>query len=251
MLARHRIWITGASSGIGYAVAQAALAAGAQVAASGRRAEALDTLRPAHAPDNLLPLAFDVCDADATQAAAARIREHWGGLDWVIANAGDCLYLNPHDWNSDIIQRMMEVNFFAATHTAAAALPLLAQARGRGLFAATSSAAVVAPLPRGCAYGASKAALGYFIESLRGHYPAIDFSLIYPGFVQTPLTDKNDFPMPALMRPEDAARLILRGLQRRRARIYFPRRLIIALQLIALLPARTQQRILTRMARHD
>lgn len=245
-LTGKRLWITGASGGIGYALAQAALAAGAQVAASGRRAEVLETLRPKNS-EQLLVLAFDVCDSAATLAAADNIRQTWGGLDWLIANAGDCVYINPPQWDSAAIRHMMEINYFSVVNTAAAALPLMAKADGRGLFAATSSAAVFAPLPRGCAYGAAKAATGYFVESLRGHYPHIDFSLIHPGFVKTPLTDKNDFPMPLLMSPEKAAAIILRGLQARRASIRFPRRLIIALHCITLLPPRLQQRLLVRM----
>lgn len=250
--ANSRVWITGASSGIGAALTQVLLAGGVRVAASGRRLDALEALRPPGAPDQLLPLVFDVCDADATAAAAQTIKKEWGGVDWVIANAGDCIYINPQEeWDTDALRRMMEINFFGCVNTAAAALPLLEQATGRGLFAAVTSAAVLAPLPRGGAYGAAKAATGYFIESLRGHYPQIDFSIVMPGFVKTPLTDKNDFPMPGLMTAPRAARLIVRQLDRRRARIRFPRHLIAGLHLIDLLPARLQQRLLAKMARRD
>lgn len=250
-LSDTRIWITGASGGIGAALAQAALAAGAQVAASGRREDALAALAPAGDSARLLPLAFDVCDAAAAREAAARIQTAWGGVDWIIANAGDCRYIQPPDWDESAIRYMMEINYFSLLNTAAAGLPLLNNPAGRGLFAATASAVVLAPLPRGGAYGASKAAACYLLQSLRGHYPQIDFSIIYPGFVKTPLTDKNDFPMPTLISAEAAAQRILRGLIRRRPNIRFPRRLIIALQLLSLLPVRLQQPLLAKMARHQ
>lgn len=250
-LGGQRLWITGASSGIGHALARQALAAGAMVAVSGRRLPPLESLRPPDNPNRLVPLVFDISDKQATLDAAAKLADTWGGVDGVIANAGDCLYFNPQDWCDDVIRRMMDINFFGLCNTAAAALPLLSHARGRGLLAVVSSAATLAPLPRGCAYGASKAAAGYFVESLRGHYPHIDFSVIYPGFVRTPLTDKNDFPMPTLMEVDDAANIILRGLAKRHSCIRFPRRLMMALRVINLLPARWQQRLLTRLNKPD
>lgn len=247
-LSATRIWLTGASSGIGAALAKAALDRGAQVAASGRRLRPLQDLRPPDAPHRLLPLVFDARDAAATAAAADTIRAEWGGADWIIANAGDCAYIDPPPrWDADTLRAMMEINFFGVANTAAAGLPLLSDARGRGLFATVSSAATLAPLPRGGAYGASKCAAAYFVESLRGHYPQVDFSVITPGFVQTPLTDKNDFAMPMRMPAARAAQIILRGLQRRRGNIRFPRRLMAILHIINCLPPRLQQKLLATM----
>lgn len=251
MLKGVRVWITGASSGIGRALALAVLAGGGRVVASGRRAEALETLRPAGAPERLLVVPFDVKDGEAAVAAAKRIEDEWGGVDWVVLNAGDCQYLDPRRWDDEVVREMMAINFFAALHVARAALPLLEAGPGRGLLAYVSSAAVLAPLPRGGAYGASKAAAGYFLESLGGHYPNLDVSLVVPGFVKTPLTDKNDFAMPTLMSAEAAAAVILAGLRRRRAVIRFPRRLVFALFLINRLPARWRQAVLARMARNE
>ena len=249
-LSGTRVWLTGASSGIGHALAVELLAGGARVAVSGRRRQPLTALRDAAArTEDVLVVPFDVCDGEAAVAAAAEIREEWGGVDWVVANAGDCLYLDPQRWEDAVVRRMMEVNFFGFCHTARAGLPLLSDSRGRGLLAATVSAAVLAPLPRGCAYGASKAAVAYFLESLRGHYPQVDFSLIFPGFVRTPLTDKNDFPMPTILPVGKAAKIIVRGLRRRQANIRFPRRLTVLLRLLSMLPAAWQQRLLVGMAR--
>ena len=133
----------------------------------------------------------------------------------------------------------MEINFHAAVGCIEAALPLLrAPGSARPHLVAVASQVTAAPLPRAEAYGASKAALQYFCDSLRIDLAAdgIDVTVVNPGFVDTPLTRKNDFPMPFLMDADRAARLIVRGLVARPLRLDFPRRLKFLLGLSRWLP---------------
>lgn len=244
-----RLWITGASSGIGRALALHALRAGAKVALSARREDALKVVAEGN-KDNTLILPFDIRQSGAAIDAAGKIDEQWGGLDWAVINAGDCQYINPRElsqWggDDDAFSRMMEVNFLAAVRCARAAMPLLQ--KSRGLLAAVSSTAAFCPLPRAAAYGASKAALSYFVRAMEPHFPEVDFCVISPGFVKTPLTDRNDFPMPFLTSPEDAAAVIWRGLRARRDAVIFPRRLSFILRLVAALPSFLRRKLWARM----
>lgn len=248
-----RVWITGASSGIGLALAQHALKNGARVAVSGRNRGALENINGGDGQTLVLP--FDVRDGEAAQAAAESMREKWGGLDWAVLNAGDCEYVNPREqdeWGGaggDAFSRMMEVNFLGAVRCAHAALPLLRQSRG--LLAAVSSTAALCPLPRAAAYGSSKAALSYFTRALEPHFPEVDFCVVSPGFVKTPLTDRNDFPMPFITSAEDAAAIIWRGIKARRNEVIFPRRLSWLLRAVTLLPSPLRRKLWANMTRGE
>ena len=248
----QRIWLTGATSGIGRALALRLLAQGHRVALSARSESALAELAESH--DNALTLPLDVADRAAVQRAGERLAEPSGGLDLVILNAGTCEYLEARDFDMALVERVFAPNFFGALHGVEAALPLLRRARaegGRPLIAATSSAAAYVPLPRAEAYGASKAALSHFMESLRLdlHAEGIDVSLIHPGFVETPLTDRNDFAMPLRISADAAAEAILRGLARRRLDIHFPRRFTLLVKLMGILPPALRFRLGLRMTR--
>ncbi|MGM0536108.1 MAG: SDR family NAD(P)-dependent oxidoreductase [Pseudomonadota bacterium] len=250
----QRIWLTGATSGIGRALAERLLDEGHRVALSARSASALSEL--AGGRDNALLLPLDVTDRQAVREAGERLGEAFGGLDLVILNAGTCEYLEAREFDVDLVERVFAPNFFGAIHGVEAALPLLRRARdegGRPLLAATSSAAAYLPLPRAEAYGASKAALSHFLESLRLDLAAegIDVSLIHPGFVKTPLTDRNDFAMPMRVTVDQAATAILTGLARRRLDINFPRRFTLLMRLAGILPPRLRYRLGLRMTRQD
>lgn len=249
---RQRIWLTGATSGIGRALAERLLAQGHRVALSARSASALGEL--AGDRDDALPLPLDVSDRAAVRRAGERLAEAFGGLDLVILNAGTCEYLDARDFDLDLVERVFAPNFFGALHCVDAALPLLRRARaegGRPLLAATSSASAYLPLPRAAAYGASKAALSHFMESLRLdlHAEGIDISLIHPGFVETPLTARNDFPMPMRITAPAAADAILTGLARRRLDIHFPRRFTLPVRLLGILPPGLRHRLGLRLTR--
>ncbi|WP_444985274.1 SDR family NAD(P)-dependent oxidoreductase [Halomonas mongoliensis] len=249
---KQRIWLTGATSGIGRALALRLLADGHRVALSARSESALAELAEGHANALLLPL--DVSDRAAVARAGERLAEAFGGLDLALLNAGTCEYLEARSFDVDLVERVFAPNFHGAIYCIDAALPLLRRARaegGRPLLAATSSAAAYLPLPRAEAYGASKAALSHFLESLRLdlHGEGIDVILIHPGFVKTPLTDRNDFAMPLRIEADQAAEAILQGLARRRLDIHFPRRFTLLVKLMGLLPPALRYRLGLRLVR--
>lgn len=249
---KQRIWLTGATSGIGRALALRLLADGHRVALSARSESALAELAEGHGNALLLPL--DVSDRDAVARAGERLAEAFGGLDLALLNAGTCEYLEARSFDVDLVERVFAPNFHGAIYCIDAALPLLRRARaegGRPLLAATSSAAAYLPLPRAEAYGASKAALSHLLESLRLdlHGEGIDVSLIHPGFVKTPLTDRNDFAMPLRIEADQAAEAILKGIARRRLDIHFPRRFTLLVKLMGILPPALRYRLGLRLVR--
>lgn len=236
---RRRIWLTGASSGIGRALALKLLDQGHLVALSGRNTSALQALSKGR--DNALPLPLDVTDRPAVCNAGRHLDDLLGHLDLAILNAGTCEYLEAGQLDVPLVERVFAVNFFGALYCAEAALPLLRKAAGkdtRPQLAATSSAAAYLALPRAEAYGASKAALSHFFESLRLdlNREGIAVSLIHPGFVQTPLTERNDFVMPMRIAADAAADAIIAGLERRHLDIHFPRAFTLGVRLLGLMP---------------
>jgi short-subunit dehydrogenase len=245
MRPRHQAWrhvaITGASSGIGAALARALAVPGMRLALAGRDAARLEAVAAACRTAGALAEAtsFDVRDGarlHAWIAAADAVRP----LDLVIANAG--VGRRPAD-------ELIAVNVQAAVETVTAALRVM-EPRGRGQIALMSSLASFRGLPSAPAYCASKAAVRVYGEGLRGRLLArgIALSVVCPGFVATPMTADNPFPMPLLMSAERAAGIILRGLARCRARIAFPLRLYLAIRLLAALPPALTDRTLARVA---
>lgn len=248
----QRTWLTGAGSGIGRALAERLLARGDHVALSGRNAAPLEDLAANRTNATVLPL--DITDREAVRDAGRRLEAALGGLDLVILNAGTCEYFDAGGVDVDMVERVFAANFQGAIHCIDAALPLLRRARaegGRPLLAATSSAAAYLALPRAEAYGASKAALSHFLEALRLdlHAEGIQISVIHPGFVRTPLTDRNDFPMPMCVEVDQAADAILDGLDHRRLDIHFPRRFTLLVKLIGILPVSLRFRLGRRLSR--
>ena len=248
----QRIWLTGATSGIGEALARKFIAQGHQVVLSARNAESLEALCQGH--PNAHPLPLDVSDRQAVLNAGETIAERLGALDLALFNAGTCEYLNAQQFDMDLVERVFKPNLFGTLYGIEAALPLLRAARQQGLparLAATSSASAYLPLPRAEAYGASKAAVSYFLESLRLDLDqeGIDVSLIHPGFVKTPLTERNDFPMPMQVTAEQAADAIIAGLVKGRLDIHFPRRFTYLVKLLGILPPALRRQIGLRMTR--
>lgn len=237
-LAGRRAWVTGASSGIGREVALELGRRGCRVALSARRAEALDALAGEIGPDRALVLPFDVADRAANREAAARIREHWGGLDIAMLNAGLCEYMDPPSFDSALFARTMQVNFLGICYGIEAVLPLLRES-GCGQLIGMGSTAGYRGLPRAEAYGASKAAINYLFESIRLDLleEGIAVSLICPGFVRTPLTAQNEFAMPFLVESDRAGKIIVDGIARKTEEIHFPRRLSYLLKFLRALPS--------------
>ena len=244
-----RIWITGATSGIGEGLALELARRGNRVFASGRDPQRLEALR-GEFPDSIVPLPFDVSDRETAIRAGAKIGELAGALDIALLNAGTCEYLDARAFDSAMIERVMRVNYLGMIYCIQAALPLLRAGDERYLVGMSSTAGYFG-LPRAEAYGASKAAIRYFLESLRADLTPEGFavSIVCPGFVKTPLTDRNDFPMPMRISCERAVRHIVSGMEKRKHEIHFPKVFSLSMKAIALLPSGLRNRMLQRIVR--
>jgi NAD(P)-dependent dehydrogenase (short-subunit alcohol dehydrogenase family) len=235
-----RIWLTGASSGIGAALADILLTQGHFLAVSARNVQALEKLHKEY-PQQVLLLPGDLTDPREVRAIGERIEQVWGRLDQAILNAGTCEYLDVSTFQANMIERVMRANLFSAAYCVEAALPLLRKGQRPHLVAMCSSVTYL-PLPRAEAYGASKAAMRYLFQSLRIDlaHEGVDVTLVSPGFVDTPLTQQNDFAMPMRWPVNKAATYIVTRLEKRPLEIAFPGPFIAALRLLAILPQRLQ-----------
>lgn len=225
-------WITGAGSGIGEALALRLAGAGHTVLVTGRNGDRLAALKdrlPAEAGGTLVSLPCDVSD-DARMRSLFREHAAWvPHLDGIILCAGLCEYIDLPDLDVASVRRVTEVNFFGVVNACAAALPLLRERAGQGArpyIAGVSSMSTYLGFHRAEAYGASKAAMAYFLDSLRCDVQEqMDVCVIYPGFVKTPMTEQNDFAMPTIVSVDAAAEHILGKLESRPRNIRFPWRL--------------------------
>lgn len=240
----RRVWLVGASSGIGLATAQALHQAGATVIVSARSQSALDEFARQH--PGSIAVALDVTDRAAVTAAAQRVFEQ-GRLDTVLYCAGYYKEQRATEFDLDDMLRHQQVNYVGALHVLAAVLPQIL-GQGTGHVSLISSVAGYRGLPKSLAYGPTKAALINLAETLYLdlHDRGIGISLICPGFVETPLTAQNEFAMPALITPEAAAQAILQGWARGAFEIHFPRRFTLAMKLLALLPFRLYRSVVRR-----
>lgn len=232
----RRVWVVGGSTGIGLATARALAGQGAQVMVSARGAEALQALAREHAGLQAWPL--DVTDAAAVRACATEILAQ-GPLDLVIYCAGHYRAMRATAFDLAEAQRHLDVNYRGALHVLAAVLPALLE-RGEGHISLVSSVAAYRGLPQSLAYGPTKAALTNLAENLYLDLrpQGVGVSVVHPGFVQTPLTAQNEFQMPALITPEQAAQAMLDGWARGAFDIHYPKRFTRWMKLLRLLPHR-------------
>lgn len=239
--AGRRIWIIGASAGIGEALARALAAAGADLILSARTAGALSVL----AQDcRATALTLDLARPETLVAATETLRGA-PPLDAVICTAALYDPARVADLDRDRTEAMVRVNLLGMLDVARLCPPLL---RPGGQLVLFGSVAGYVGLPGGQAYSATKAAVNNLAESLRLELaPRVDVRLVCPGFVRTRLTAKNSFRMPALMEPEAAAAAVMRGLQGRRFEIHFPRRFTLGLKLLRILPYGLAFRLLRRI----
>lgn len=238
----QRVWVVGASSGIGLATAERLAAEGATVLASARSADPLQALVQRHAQaDGTAPVQawpMDVTDAPAVAQTARAILAQ-GPLDLVLFCAGHYRAMRADALDLADLHRHMAINYGGALNLLDALLPAML-ARGHGHISLISSVAGFRGLPKGLAYGPTKAALTHLAETLyldlapRG----IGVSVVHPGFVKTPLTAQNDFSMPALIGPQEAAAALLDGIAAGDFDIHFPRRFTRWMKLLRLLPYR-------------
>ena len=223
-----RIWLTGASSGIGLLLAERLLQDGHKLVLSARRQDPMAYLLKRF-PDTCYLLPLDVGDTLAVLEAAHVLPTFFGGLDVIILNAGVCEYVDIDQFDSDQIERVMNINLFGASRCLEIGLPLLGNPGGNGrpYIVSIGSLADRVAFPRAQAYGASKAALRYFMEcmQLELRQRDIDLSFVEPGFVATPMSAANDFPMPFMLSSAQAVEFIVKGMRRRKAMISFPKAL--------------------------
>ena len=247
----RRYWLTGASSGIGAALAEEILNSGAQLAVSSRNDGPLKELAQRY-PGQVMVLPGDLTNSQTVREIGERIAEDWGSLDSVILNAGTCEYVDAKQFDASIIEHVVRTNLLASSYCIEAALPLLRAGTAPHLVGVASSVTYL-PLPRAEAYGASKAGLRYLFESLRIDLAdeGIEVTVVSPGFVETPLTAKNDFPMPLSWPADKAARHIFSKLKDRPLEIAFPGLFMAALWPLSKLPARVQLAIGKRMVRSN
>lgn len=230
-----RVWVVGASTGIGAATARQMLALGATLAVSARTTASLETAFGG----NAIVLPLDVTDAEATRGAAEKLVAQWGGLDLVLAVAGTYNAMLAREFDLAEAGRIVDVNLTGVLNLFAAVQPALMKQEAGG-FGIVASVAGYGGLPNSLAYGASKAACINLAESLylELHKQGLAVYLITPGFVATPLTAKNEFPMPFLVSADKAASEIVSGIARGDFEIHFPRTFSRLLKAINLLPYR-------------
>lgn len=229
----QRVWLIGASSGIGEALAKRLVSLGARVAATSRNAATLEKLGAAYT------LPADVTDRASLATAFDAARILLGDIDVAFVNAGTHLPMRAWALDAEAAEALVRTNLIGAINTCALLAPYFA-ARGGGRIVLTASVAGYGGLPTGLIYGATKAALINFAETLyldlapRG----VAVHLVNPGFVKTPLTDRNDFKMPALISAEEAARAILDGVAAGEFETHFPKRFTRVLKALQALPYR-------------
>lgn len=230
----NTIWLTGASSGIGLALCEKLLQQGYHVLASVRSTEKMQPLQKQF-PNALHVVYADVTKTDDLKNVKQAI-ESLGGLHGLILAAGVCEYFDNGQIDNKALERIFAVNFFAATACCEMALPLLQHSKNQKPFIlGLCSQSTVVPFTRAEAYGASKAALQYFLESLRiDQHENMDICIVQPGFVKTPLTDNNDFPMPFIQTADKAADEIMKAVKKRPLKHAFPKRLYYGLKLLGL-----------------
>jgi short-subunit dehydrogenase len=230
-----RVWILGASSGIGAELAKAMAARGARVAISARRGEAL--AKVAQASPALIPVVCNAADPAQQATALASVVQALGGIDVAVYAAGIWQPTDADALDAQAIDDTLSINLRGAMHFSRLVIPhLLAQ--GHGDLALIGSVAGYRPLPSAALYGSSKAALNYFAGALHIDLAprGIGVRLINPGFVDTPMTAVNRFHMPARISSAEAAQAILEGYAAGEFEIHFPKRFTRSLKLFTSLP---------------
>ncbi|MEM9878371.1 MAG: SDR family NAD(P)-dependent oxidoreductase [Pseudomonadota bacterium] len=230
------IWIIGASTGIGRAVAEKLASQGVKVAASARSEDKLKELEAAF-PDHIKAWPVDVTDTAALNVMAADIDTAYDGLGCMMYCAAAWEPTNAQDVDPERFARNIAVNVMGAVN-ALAAIGAKMEQRRAGRLAIVSSVAGYSGLPNAAEYGTTKAALTHMCESLKFKYDqaGVVMQVITPGFVKTQLTDKNEFPMPFIISAQKAAEYICEGFKSRGFEITFPKRFTFMLKFLRVLP---------------
>ena len=240
------VLVTGASSGIGRALALELGKRGARLGLTARRGEELLRLSEEveRAGGRALPLTADVRDPAAMNRVAEQVRERWGRVDVLIANAGMSSTTAGTRLNAGEVGDVIAINVLGVVNSVAAVLPGMLE-RGAGHLVAISSLASYRGMPKSGAYSASKAAVSTFFESLRVDLRRsnIDVTTIHPGFVRTPMTAGRKKKLPFLLEPDDAACRIIRAVERRARTYAFPWQLASLVRVIRHIPGAVYDRL--------
>jgi short-subunit dehydrogenase len=248
-MARKRAWITGAGSGIGRALAKRLAEQGWDVAVSARTASNLDSL-VAELPGRIWAFVLDVTDAAANERVVDEVEKTIGPLDLVVLNAGGSFPVSAGNFSAENFRKTVELNLNGTVNGLAPVLKRMV-ARRRGHVAVMASVAGFVGLPSAAPYSATKAALNAMCEALKVELEpfGVTLTVINPGFVKTPATDRNKFPMPFRIPVEQAAEAITRGLEKKKYEIIFPWQMAFLMKLFRVLPHRLQFAITRRMLR--
>jgi short-subunit dehydrogenase len=243
------VLITGASSGIGRALAVELGKRGARLALTARRAEELLKVAEevGRAGGEALALPADVRDPEAMKAAAESVRGRWGKIDVLVANAGMSTTTSGTNLNAGEAGDVISINVIGVVNSVAAVLPSMLERRA-GHLVAISSLASFRGMPKSGAYSASKAAVSTFFESLRVDLSrsGVDVTVIHPGFIRTPMTANRKKKLPFLLEVDDAACRIIKAVERRARTYAFPWQLASLVRVIRHIPGRLYDRIASR-----
>ncbi len=234
--AKH-VWIIGASTGIGAALADLLHSRGAKVAVSARSADKLAAMATRLGKARAIALPLDITKVETIKAAEAELIAKWGGYDLVIFMAGDYTAMRAWELDLKVAQQMIDVNWGGFLNGLSVVIPTLMKHKAGGI-ALVSSVAGYRGLPKSLVYGPTKAALINLAETLYLDLKdkGLDIYVINPGFVKTPMTAGNDFEMPSLITPEQAADEIEQGFAKGEFEIHFPKRFTNMLKMLRHLP---------------
>jgi short-subunit dehydrogenase len=233
------VWITGAGKGICRALAKRMANDGWAVAASARTEQDLKSLQSECPKGSINCFLLDVTDPVATSSVVARIVNEVGTINLVVLNAGNHIPMTVKNFSSKTVRTLIDTNLMGTVYGLEQIIPMFSD-RKHGHIAVVASLAGYRGLPTSSAYGASKAALINMCESLKPELDlvGVKLTLINPGFVKTPLTDKNEFPMPFLIPVEEAVDAIIEGLKTSAFEISFPLRFALLMKVLRVLPHR-------------
>lgn len=246
--AQQRVWIVGASTGIGEALALQMDLRGAKVMVSARSADKLKALSAKMTQG--VDQALDVTQRESVQAAFDRLLQLWGGVDLIVLMAGTYSEMSVTQFDLQAVRQQIEVNLTGSMNVLDVVLPHLTASK-QGHVSIVSSVAGYRGLPNSLAYGPSKAALINLSEALYVELKAFDVgvSVVNPGFVDTPLTRQNTFPMPFLITAEKAAEEMITGYERGEFEIHFPKAFTRTLRTLRILPYSLYFKAVSRIAR--
>lgn len=245
------VWVTGAGTGIGRALARRLAEDGWTVAASARTASDLDSLA-AEVPGRITSFLLDVTDAQAAQATGRAIEASLGPVDLAILNAGSYFPTTARKFSVENFRRTVDVNLMGVVNCMGPIVPGMVERR-RGHIAIMGSLTAFVGLPTAASYGATKAALNSMAEAFKPDFEqyGVTITVINPGFVKTPATDRNRFPMPFLMGVDEAVDHITRGLEARQFAINFPWQMTFGIKFLSALPGLAKFAITRRMIPKD